>query len=655
MQVKTLVLLISAVCAVDNSDQERPIAKVVRMLKDMGGQLQKEAETDAEMYEQMGCWCETGGKAKASAIKLQTQRIADLGASMDEYSATADQLRSDIEQLNTDVSEKTAALEQATSIRDKELAEFNAEDKDMIQSITSLKGAVITMSKAHGESALLQVKELLQHQSKKYHRVIAQDLSEKQRHAVMSLIQQRTSSSSMTSLRTPASGEIFGILKQMKESFETNLATSRKEEAQGAEEYVQMKKAKTAELAAANSQIESKTVNLGDTEQSFAQATQDKKDTEASLEADTQFLADLKSTCATADAEYSARVKVRTEEQQAVSETIGILTSEEANDAMTKSMSFLQTGKTSTLREKAASLLKGAAQKFKNPRLSTLAMSARLDAFAEVKKNIDLMVVELKQTQQDEVVDRDYCIKSLNDNAKQDAAAQDQKGDLDTKIADLTASVATLTEELAALNAENTNTQVEMKKASAIREEENKDFQLTINDQRATQAILAKALDRLKQFYAKKALMQEDASGEPLAPPPAQATYAPNAGGGGVMVMIEDVVKESKEIETQAIADEGSAQAAYEGFIKDSNKLITANTGNIGNKMESKAKDDGSKAEAEGDLKSTIGTILTLADTSKTLHDQCDFLLKEFTQRQSSRSQEIDALNQAKAIFSGMK
>jgi len=121
------------------------------------------------------------------------------------------------------------------------------------------------------------------------------------------------------------------------------------------------------------------------------------------------------------------------------------------------------------------------------------------------------------------------------------------------------------------------------------------------------------------------------------------------------MAMIEDVIKESKEIETQAIADETSAQAAYEGFIKDSNKLINSNNDDIADKSEAKAKADAAKAQAEGDLKGTVDTILTLADTSKTLHDQCDFLLKHFTERQASRSQEIDALNQAKAIFSGMK
>merc|ERR1719409_2655399 len=153
--MRSLIILCSVACAssllVDNTNQERPIAKVIRMLKDMEGQLKKEADTDAEMYEQMQCWCETGAKAKELAIKTQTQSIADLGAAISEYSAKADQLRSDIEGLEADVAAKEAALQQATSIRDKELAEFNAEEKDMIQSITSLKGAVITLSKAHGE------------------------------------------------------------------------------------------------------------------------------------------------------------------------------------------------------------------------------------------------------------------------------------------------------------------------------------------------------------------------------------------------------------------------------------------------------------------------------------------------------------------------
>merc|ERR1719201_2432598 len=128
-------------------------------------------------------------------------------------------------------------------------------------------------------------------------------------------------------------------------------------------------------------------------------------------------------------------------------------------------MTFLQTSRNLKVnsRAKAVQMLKGAAQKFKSPRLITLAMSMRLDAFAKVKENIDIMVKELKQESADEVTDRDYCIKSLNENAKQAAAASDTKGDLDTKIADLTSTISELTEAIAALKAEVTSTQVEMK------------------------------------------------------------------------------------------------------------------------------------------------------------------------------------------------
>merc|ERR1719269_561551 len=132
------------------------------------------------------------------------------------------------------------------------------------------------------------------------------------------------------------------MLKAMKESFETNLAESKKEEEQSAKEFSEMKEAKTKEIAAGKSQTETKEVELADAQDKGAQAAQDLKDTKAQLAADEEFLADMRPKCASADKEYEARVKARTAEIQAVSETIGILTSDEANDAFTKSMNFVQ-------------------------------------------------------------------------------------------------------------------------------------------------------------------------------------------------------------------------------------------------------------------------------------------------------------------------
>merc|ERR1719420_282964 len=62
------------------------------------------------------------------------------------------------------------------------------------------------------------------------------------------------------------SAEIFGVLKQMKEGFETNLAASQSEEMKAQSEYEGVKAGKESEIAAGNDQIDSKTAMLADTD-----------------------------------------------------------------------------------------------------------------------------------------------------------------------------------------------------------------------------------------------------------------------------------------------------------------------------------------------------------------------------------------------------
>merc|ERR1719324_40568 len=185
-------------------------------------------------------------------------------------------------------------------------------------------------------------------------------------------------------------------------------------------------------------------------------------------------------------------------------------------------MTFIQKTMKSSRVANAMDVLRNAGQKLHSPQLATLAMSLKLDAFSKVKQNIDEMVVSLKQESADEIADRDQCTKDLNMNSRQAAAKADAKADLDAEIASLESKIADLTAAIKALNEETTATQVAMMKANTMRAAENKEFQTTITDQRATQAILEKAVARLKEFYDKVALVQDAAPGEALAPPPAQ-------------------------------------------------------------------------------------------------------------------------------------
>merc|ERR1719272_2924037 len=372
---------------------------------------------------------------------------------------------------------------------------------------------------------------------------------------------------------------------------------------------------------------------------------EDLADTTASVDADTKFLANLKDKCDNAQAEYNARSKVRNDEIQAVAEAMTILTGDDAKDLLLK---FVQVSSTreSKSRAGAAKFVAQLAKKLHNPRLSQLSVSMRLDAFTKVKENIDAMVTALKQEQKDEVVKKDLCGKELHENEMQTTAKQNQKTDLTTLIADPETSKTTLADEIAALGASVTETQQQMKRASELRLAENKEFQMTITDQVATQEILKKALDRLKDFYNKKSFLQVRRA-------PGAPGYKSNSGSSSVMVMMQHIIDESKAEQKAAVDSENDAVAAYAQFNTDSSEALQNMHRSIVNKNEELAKVDGNKAEAQGDLQATDADLLSLLKTYQTLHTDCDFLLKFFDVRQTKRAEEVEALQQAKAIFSG--
>merc|ERR1719331_1071057 len=88
--------------------------------------------------------------------------------------------------------------------------------------------------------------------------------------------------------------------------------------------------------------------------------------------------------------------------------------------------------------------------------------------------------------------------------------------------------------------AEVAENQAELKKAAETRDAEAKEFQETVADQRATQKLLAAALNVLKGVFAKKgaALLEQDQDSQEKQDPAAPEgfkTYKKNAGAPGVM------------------------------------------------------------------------------------------------------------------------
>merc|ERR1719335_1414457 len=186
-----------------------------------------------------------------------------------------------------------------------------------------------------------------------------------------------------------------------------------------------------------------------------------------------------------------------------------------------------------------------------------------------------------------------------------------------------------------------------MKRAGEDREKQNKEFQVVVADQRATQKLLEAALGILKGFYEKAALVQESQATKQLAgqaPPPGFKSYEKNEKSGGVMGMMQGIIDESKGLEAEAIRGEEDSQKAYEEFVMDSNDSVEEAT---------KAKAEAEKVEAETEHEATMGEIESLMNENADLHKSCDFTLKNVDIRQSAREDEIEALKQALAMFSG--
>merc|ERR1719162_2768857 len=636
------------VTAEAESAKNRPVSKVITLLKDMLKQLEKEGEEDEEVYDKTACWCLTNEKEKTKTIADGQARVSDLTTKIEELTASSSRLNTEIGNLNTEVTANQGALDKATSIRQKQLAEFNSEEKDVLGSISALKSATTVLGKkgaaflqiptSHLQGVAAGVQNAMQKQAS----LLAGVLTHKERKAVSAFLQAPG--------YVPQGGEIFGILGQMKETFENNLATSQKEEGTNQKEFEGLNAAKEDEIASGQSQVDTKTQELADVDEKNAQSKEDLEDTEKTLTADQDFLASLKEKCTMTDKEWEERQKERQQEQEACSKALSVLSSDDAHDLFTKTFNFVQTEMHSERRTQASKLLSAVGEKMQNPRLATLAMHVKLNAFTKVKEEIDGMVADLNKEQADEIKHKDFCTDEFNTNQLQTEKKTRARSDSTAKIGDLEGTITALNAAMKALKGEIAEMNVQLKRAGEDRAAAKKDFQVTVADQRATQKLLTAALSILKGFYAKKAALVQKSE-----QPAGFDTMKKSSAAGGVMGMIQQIITDAKAMEVEAVRDDADSQKAYDDFVKTTGASITAKNEDLVNKSGNKAKADADLVEAKEDKDAVMLELEQLSNANAELHKSCDFVVKNFELRQTARSEEIEALKQAKAILSGAK
>jgi len=682
-----------------------PIRKVVTLIEEMKANVEKEGKEDLKAYDEYKCWCDSNGAEKKDAIAYATEQIADLEAFLQEAAGKEGELKTEIEGLADDISEDNAALGTATSVREKEGDEFAAMEADSKESIGLLTQAIDVLTKAQtlaqtgrshdAQQALIQVRNVVSKHFPQFKGIMQKDLFDMMGsfQGIIKEEQQASRSAVATGAflgevflprreaaaleqneeaqKAPSGGaagaksydsqggQIIGILSEMKDEMVRDLVAAQKTEYKALTDFQSLRAAKLAEIQATTKQKDLKETALADLTDRAAKAAEDLEAMKNARTADEKFVAEMTENCKVVDQEYSARTKIRGDEIVALGEVLDILTGDDARDLFAKSVgtSFLQVNQQSALQDRAMKRIAEVAKKHNNWAMLSLAVRVRLDAFTKVKAAMDKMLAELQAQQKNDYDKNEQCKKDLDTTEDNIKIAEREKKDLSENNLDLSNTIDTLNNEIKTLKQEVAEMEVSLKRAGIDRKAENELFQQNVADQRATVKVLNMALDRMKEFYAPSLVQvhsHQPVPGADVAPPPPKPkAYEKSGGAGGVMQLLTMIIEEATRGEQELETDENQAQKMYGEFVAATKTSIEADRASIAEKEKHLAETESALSATKESQLANNAKLEDLNSLFAGFHADCDYIIKYFKVRQQFRQEEIDSIQEAKAILSG--
>lgn len=623
-----------------------PVSKVVELLKAMQTDLDSESVADKAAQDKMDCWCKDTTKDSKADIAESTSTIASKTAEISEQTGKQSETSTKAKDAESKVATLRKELDEMTTLRSDEQTKFQETEKELVQSLGALESAVTVLGKHNSfmqvgsTKDISEVAAVLATQLSRYQGRHMGEITPSQRHSLEQFIQQPSYGAYQSQ-----SGEIFGILGNMKDEFTADLAEERNMEAEAVATYTKGKTIKEKTMKAQETAYKSQSSKAANAKSAAAAAEAAKAAAEESLEKATALLDETTASCAQSTADHDERNKVRSEEMEGVAKALEFLNSDEAHALFNKTFNFVQISSKNSAAYAVAAKLKAKGFNFKNKDLFVLAQAIKAGAFDKVIKAIDDLVKELDASIKDDAARKDECTSTINQK-RTDLAALDnaiEKGE--AKKARLESKKTTLENEISILTEEIAATQKDQKELSQAREEQNKEYQTTVADQNASIQVLNQALTVLKNVYGSKSFLQQPAGFQDA---------GKSSSGNKVLQMIGSIISDSEQAKALAVQDENNAQKSYEKSMQDMNDLI--NTKN--DEMEMKSGELGRTGTELASIEATLTIKLDEKTSQETglaaKESECKFLFDNFDIRLEHMNGEKEALSEAKAFLNGM-
>jgi len=218
LNMHMLALLFGLVAGTLASHQEatsvaNPIRRVVTLLQKMQSSVEAEADKEKKLFEEFMCYCKTGTGDLTKSITAAENKIPQVESALAAAEATKLQLEKDLAQHKANVADAKKTIATATALREKEAAAFAKESSDLKTNIAALAKATAAIEAGTAGSFLQNsaATAMLQRMT------IDVDMSSPDREMLTAFLSQGQG-------YAPQSGQIVGILKQMKDTMEATLA-----------------------------------------------------------------------------------------------------------------------------------------------------------------------------------------------------------------------------------------------------------------------------------------------------------------------------------------------------------------------------------------------------------------------------------------------
>lgn len=686
--VRLISILFSSILVSGDAASENPIRKVVRLMQDMSGEIAAEKKKEQELYEKTMCICTEYPSELQANIETAGKSIEELTSKIEEETALKAKLA---EELKGHASDKDAAekdLQKATTLREKESAEFDESVADLKGSIGQLSSAIPALEKGAGASALMQAEGSNHLKSIVAASGVITDFDKKQVLAFLT-----SSSSTEGQDYAPSSGQVLGILKQMKDDMAKNLEDTENAETVAAQGYTDLKGAKDSEIEIASEAVESKTKQSGSLSVSIAQNTDALEDTKAELADAQKMLNTLTTTCGQRKADWEARLKSRDDEIAAISETITILNDDDALDVFKKavpalvqdpSTGFLQTKHAATTAlhlQKALDIVRKANDAHHDRRLMLLIMkmsAKQAPDFSAVSKMIDDMLAVLDNEQVEDVNKKEWCFTEISKADKEAGSKQETVDQLKAEIEQVSDEIGGLDDDLKALGESITGLDKEVAMSTEQRKKEHEEYTASLQMTEAAIALIGKAKNRLAKFYnptvykappKKEATMEEKiiqsygfvqrhsimhtvSLKKQMPDLPDMPTYE-KKNSGGVVALLDKISLDLEKDSVEAGHDEKTAQQDYVAFMAESQASRAQDQKTMVDKQGSKAELEKKLVEAKSTMATSMEELQNSHELLSEIHNQCDFMVENFEMRKTARTAEIESLKNAKATLAG--